>query len=261
MTEPAETTAARLPQRIDELDRQIAVAKAKLAPLKERTDAMNQQVVEVRKQLGELAERLTAFGAEVAAVQREIFDTDQVLDTVAAGLVDVRSETTNAVALEAAHQTLSSMFGEAFQVVSRFFDTAQRLGLVGKDIAEPRVIPPISPSPPTEEFQQEPFAVEELPIIEEQPVAEEVPVVEEPVAIEEPTVVEEPPVVEEPVNEAFLGATELADWQPPLETDELPLPPELPPLPNVSDTEDEDESDIKDVEDLLAGLSMPILTS
>ena len=258
MTEFAETTSARSSQRIDDLDCQIAVAKAKLAPLKDRTNAMNQQVVEVRKQLGELTERLTAFGAEVDAVQREIIDTGQVLDAVAVGLVDVRSETTNAAALEAAHQTLSSMFGEAFQVVSRFFETAQRLGLVGKDIAEPRVIPPISPLPPTEDFQQEPEA---LPIVEEQLVAEEASIVEEPDTVEEPTVAEEPPVVEEPASNAFLGATELADWQPPPETDELPLPPELPPLPDVSDTEDEDESDIKDVEDLLAGLSMPILTS
>ena len=221
MTEHTETTHAtdRLPRQIDDLDRQVAAAKAKLVPLKERIDTLSRHAVDVQKQLGELTERLTMFGTEVATVQQGVLEADQLFDAVSAGLADVRTEAGNAAALEATHQTLSTMFGEAFQVVSRFFETAQRLGLVGKDstISFPSSPPSLSPLP------------------EEMPTA-----------------------VEEPTKDACLDATELADWHANLETDDMPSPVAMPPLPDVSVADDETDNDIKDVEALLAGLSVPI---
>ena len=218
-----ETTPSpnRLPHQIDDLDRQIAAAKAKLASLKERTDSLDRHAEDAQKQLGELVERLTAFGAEVIAIQQEIIEADRLFDAVSVGLGDVRAEAGNAAVLEATHQTLSTMFGEAFQVVSRFFETAQRLGLVGKDAAIP--FPPYTPS------------LSPLPE-------------------------EAPSVVEEPPKDSFLNATELADWHATLETDGMPPPVAMPPLPDVSVTDSETDSNIKDVEALLAGLSTPIST-
>jgi len=254
MTELTEATssAVRSSQCVDELERQIAAARAKLVPLRERTESLNHQAVEVRKQLGELAERLTTFGAEVVAIHREILDTDEIIDSVVGGLDGVRTEISNAAAIETAHQTLSSMFGEAFQVVSRFFDTAQRLGLVGKDVVEIRTIAPIT-SPDTPEP-----VVDEPPVVKE-PVVEE-PVVEEPVITEESAVIEAPDVVEEPIVDSLPDSAELVDWSAPLETDNVLSPVELPPLPDISASEEEDDSDLKDVEALLAGLSTPIST-
>jgi len=245
MSEFAERTssAARSSQRVDELDHQIAAVRAKLTPLQERTESLNRQAVEVRKQLGEMAERLTAFGAEVVAVQREILDTDKIIDSVVGGLDGIRTEIANAAALEAAHQTLSSMFGEAFQVVSRFFDTAQRLGLVGKDVVGTRSIPSISTAVSTVASLQEPVTVDEAPVVEEAPV-----------------ITEEPVVAMEPIARSLPDAIKLSDWSAPLETDDMPPPVELPPLPDVSAAEDDDDSDLKDVEELLAGLSTPIST-
>ena len=227
MTDQTKTTS----DRIDDLDRLLTAAKAKLAPLKERTESLNEQSVVVRKQLGELVERLTAFSAEVAAVQQEVLDTDKIFDAVAIGLVDARGATERAANLEAANQTLSSMFGEAFQVVSRFFETAQRLGLVAKNTTEPD--PSVSLPP------------------------------QEPAACEEPKVVEETEyrLKGEPGASSFLDVKELADLQSSLPDATEVSPVELPQLPDVASNSDEEESDdIKDVEALLAELSVPIST-
>ena len=218
MTDHAETTS----DRIDAINRQIAAAKAKLAPLKERTDSLNEQAVDVCKQLGELTERLTTFCAEVVTVQQEVLAVDKIFDAVAVGLVDVTTAAERAVDLESANQTLSSMFGEAFQVVSRFFETAQRLGLVANDTAIPCPSVPL-PRP-------------------------------EPIAVEEPEVVEEP---EYRLNgNSFLDVAELANLQPSLPDVAEITPVELPQLNGTA--EEEENDDIKDVEALLAGLSEPI---
>ena len=214
MTEHAETTSAHLPQRIDDLDRQVTAAKTKLVLL---------------------VERLAAVEADVIAVRQELLDTHEIFNAVADTVADAKAVTGHAASLEAANQTLSSMFGEAFQVVSRFFETAQRLGLVGKDIVEaaPLSLPP--------------------PILQE-------PVGPEPVSLPEPMVAEEPPIVMESADDSFLGSAELADWSTPLDVVDLPPPVDLPPLPDISTPENEETSDIQDVEALLAELSMPIST-
>lgn len=275
-----------LEEHLNTLERQIVAAKEKLAPLGERTVKLNQHADAVRKQLSDLATILGAFEAEIAVVEKEIAGLSQVFDGVAQGLGQVRaeaqSEAGGTAELAAAHERITSMFSEAFPVVSRFFDTAKKLGLVAKDHS----LQAISNLEAAVDSKLTQHVEESIPVAEPiaEPVAEQIP---EPVVESLPTAVEhnEPEiaayehaamqhhpvehlhhVVEEPaehhaVKHSVPEIPTLADIDAALgKENDAETPVHLPPLPDVSVADEADNADSDAVEAMLADLSKPIST-
>lgn len=244
-------------EKLAAIEKEVAAVQPKMAPLTERIAALDQKITG-------FAQQLTGLAAESAAVRQDMELTRNSLARIQTLIGESKVESEQLVAGQEENQqrceTMTAVFGAAFQAVSQFFETAQRMGLTDQAKAvflasssaqtmptPPPVLskPPIPEPPPALEQP----SVPEQPIIPEPPVPE--PVVAVPV-IEEPPVMEsaemepdakEPPV-EEPIEDAPIGeeppAPESAlsesdfDSALPDAEESAPAPFSLPGLPDVA---------------------------
>ncbi len=239
-----------LEKHLNNLEQQITTAKGKLAPLAERTAKLNQHADAVRQHLASLTTILGAFETEISDVEKEIAGLGQLFDGVAQGLVTAKSEAGGNAEIAAAHAAVASMFTEAFPAVTRFFDTAKKLGLVAQDSSMPTVPKSMIAEPVASPTGDAVAKVSEVPEIPE-PIEAPAPEASVLGHNDEPQAVQ-PPVPEIPSLadiDAVLGNDH---------TEETPV--HLPPLPDVSAADAADDTDSEAVEAMLADLSKPIST-
>ncbi|MCL2005915.1 MAG: hypothetical protein FWG73_07085, partial [Planctomycetaceae bacterium] len=185
------------------IEREVAAIQPKMAPLTER-------IADLDKKISDFAQQITGFAEESASVKNDIELTQQSLTKILSLIGESKTESEQLVAGQEENiqrcETMTAVFGAAFQAVSQFFETAQRMGLA--DQAKAVFLAP-TPGQPLPAFPTALSAAlpETLPAIDAESIAEE-PASEEPAAEEVPT--EEPaveesafeePAVEEPVIE------------------------------------------------------------
>lgn len=118
---------------IASLESKIANLHAQWAPLSTRSDHLNRKVNDLLTQALEI-------GSEATAIHEEIVSVFASLESLATTVREAKSEGEQVDRQQQMDQqfreSMTSMFGEAFQVVSRFMDTAQRIGILDKEKAE-----------------------------------------------------------------------------------------------------------------------------
>ncbi len=228
----------------------------------EKLASAEKQIQEILEQWRPLAEQLSQLEQDHQTARETLNRLEQQnktlrddldsalpkLESVISILAESKTEGANLASKQEENEqlcsTLTGMFGEAFQVVSRFLDTAQKIGIIDKsktqeilaaaepatvgsaksesaalpEIAEPAVDEPVEEveeiSEPVEEVMDESVAEPQV----ETPIVEPEPIVAEPVVtasvVEEPAV--EEPVEDEPVEEAVEVDEEPVD-EPPTE--------------------------------------------
>ncbi len=249
-------------EKLSAVESQIAALRQKLEPLSVRAENLSQTAAGVAEQVKNFHEESSALLADVAAAQG-------IFTSILTAFGEVKSEGGQISARAEENQricdSMTTMFGETFQVVSRFLDTAKNLGIVkadkAKDILEPIkhscTVPPLplaatdkhsSLHPDTgaamERGEAEPAAVEplitefkpselpNLPETMESSASDECEQVDEAVT-EEP--IAEVPVVEEP--EEPVDAVESVE--PPTENEEMASP-------SLNESEDDPLADFLD---------------
>jgi len=194
-------------EKLAAIEKEIAAIQPKMEPITERIAALDQKVVGFAHQLTSLAE-------ESAAVKQDIELTRQSLTRIQTLIGESRAESEQLVAGQEENlqrcETMTAVFGAAFQAVSQFFETAQRMGLA--DQAKAVFLPPSS-VPAT-------FTLPQVPIAVPAPVSDFTPVA--PPASEsleaESSLPEQPSAVKEPVYNPDLPIPEpVAKTMPPTE--------------------------------------------
>lgn len=220
---------------MSKITEKLVAVENQIAQLREQCGPLTKKIAGLNTIIDDLSSRLKDLTQETLAIQGEIENVGQGLDSVSRILVDAKDEGADLinahVELTAKHAedeqlraSMTAMFGEAFQVVSRFMETAQRIGIVekdkigsfltaksegsGRDLTVHET-PPESVDISATECQT--VESEELPMVAEE-IVEETPAVEEPV-VEESTV--EETVAETGVTE--LGVNEPATVEPAIE--------------------------------------------
>ena len=226
-------------EKLAAIEKEVAAIQPKMAPLTERISALDQKVAD-------FAQQLTGIAEESASVKQDIELTQQCLARIQTLISESKVESEQLVAGQEENlqrcETMTAVFGAAFQAVSQFFETAQRMGLA--DQAKAVFLTPPSNSIPSAPIPAVPPASESPPAAPDEPVIEAAPA-EEP-AIPEPPMVETP----EPDNnqenmEAGSEATQCDQSNLPSD----PVTPAAPALPTVtSDPEFSSESQIESPE-------------
>lgn len=191
-------------EKLSFVESRINGLDAKLKPLTSKVEELQRNFEQCSGQLQEMASQWARITGEIATLNDE-------LTSVLPVFAEVKSESEQIAAKQQEddhlRDSMTQMFGEAYQVVSRFIDTAQKIGILDKEKGEQIVaVPKLEAETPVEvvapAVEAEP-AVDEIPepVVEAEPIAEEIPesVVEaEPIAEEIPEpVAETEPVVEE----------------------------------------------------------------
>ncbi|MDR3181490.1 MAG: hypothetical protein LBT89_00985 [Planctomycetaceae bacterium] len=231
-----------LVEKLAAVENEIIAAMPKMESLVNETDTFTQKLAAFAGQSSDIAEK-------AAVLRKEAADTQQCLRHIQTLITEVKADTEAFVASQENNQqrceTMTAVFGEAFQTVSRFFETAQRLGL-----AQSTSLPPALESEPVE-VPKPAAKIPEPAVVEPEPVAEiPEPVIVEPEPVEEisePVIVEPEPAVEEPEPVAEIPAA------PPL--------PDITAAPEDVSAETNDVSDIPDdmTENLTGNLDVPPL--
>ncbi len=209
------------------------------------------------RELSGVSETITRLSQESQAVRGEIGTARQGLEQVLAILAETKTEGADLTAKQEENEhlcnTLTSMFGEAFQVVSRFLETAQKIGIIDKNktqeildhaSATETIVEPVTDAPVVEEaiepVAEETVIEEAIEPIAAEPAVEEVvePITAEPVVEEAIEPIAEEPVVEDTVGEqlADILEDELPGTSSETETDLEP--PTMPGLPDVTSATD-----------------------
>ena len=113
-------------EKLAAIEKEVAVIQPKMMPLTERIADLDQKVAG-------LAEQLTGIAEESAAVKQDIELTRNGLARIQTLIGESKAESEQLVAGQEENlqrcETMTAVFGEAFQAVSKFFETAQRMGL------------------------------------------------------------------------------------------------------------------------------------
>ncbi|MDR1140332.1 MAG: hypothetical protein LBL62_01480 [Planctomycetaceae bacterium] len=236
-------------EKIVTIEEQVVFIQSKITPLTLKVETLNRKI-------DGFSGLLTEIVGETNAIQQEINSTQQSLELIQTLLAETKTEGEQISADQDEnkhlYESMTEMFGEAFQVVSRFFETAQKIGIVDKEkttnfLALQQQMIKTEPVAAVSEPISEPMI---LPVTEESVIEK----TSEPVA--EIQKLQESVIVEEPFN-LFDEIKELSDKNnietnfdepdtnsvskiPDLTTPDLPDVPEFPEsLPSVSDTETE----------------------
>jgi regulator of replication initiation timing len=131
-------------EKLAAIEKEIATIQPKMAPLTER-------IVDLDQKITHFARQLTSIAEESAAVKHDIELTRQSLSRIQTLIGESKVESEQLVAGQEANlqrcETMTAVFGAAFQAVSQFFETAQRMGLA--DQAQAIFLNPISAPMPT----------------------------------------------------------------------------------------------------------------
>ncbi|MDR2441367.1 MAG: hypothetical protein LBE12_18555 [Planctomycetaceae bacterium] len=198
-------------EKITVVEEQMALIQSKIIPLASKAEMLNQKIEKV-------SGLLTEITGETNMIQQEINSFQQILDSIRKLLAETKTEgeqiTADQDENKYLYESMTEMFGEAFQVVSRFFETARKIGIVDKEkvtnflalqqqIAKPETKPvtAISESTPklTPEPTPEPISEPIISSVTEEPVIEKTlePIVEIPNAPE----LQEPAITAETLNQ------------------------------------------------------------
>ena len=113
-------------EKLAAIEREVAAIQPKMLPLTERIADLDQKVAGFARQLVGVAE-------ESAAVKQDIELTRQSLARIQTLIGESRAESEQLVAGQEENQqrceTMTAVFGAAFQAMSQFFETAQRMGI------------------------------------------------------------------------------------------------------------------------------------
>ncbi|MDR0705474.1 MAG: hypothetical protein LBF88_10870 [Planctomycetaceae bacterium] len=119
-----------LVEKIVAVEEQIALIQSKMVPLTSKVEMLNRKIDGFSGLLAEIT-------GETKIIQQEINSTQQGLELIQTlvGKTKKEGEQIEADQNENKHlyESMTEMFGEAFQVVSRFFETAQKIGIVDKE--------------------------------------------------------------------------------------------------------------------------------
>jgi len=218
-------------EKLAAIEKEVAAIQPKMAPL-------TQRIADLDRKVAGFAQQLTGIAEESASVKQDIELTQQSLNRIQTLIGESKVESEQLVAGQEENlqrcETMTAVFGAAFQAVSQFFETAQRMGLADQakavflaPAAESASVPPVSPVadpipaapsvdglPPEAFPSSEPSAEEYLP---DEPIpavdsrAAEETAVEESVAEvpdEAEPMVPEPTLVEPPMEELPESAPE-----------------------------------------------------
>ena len=258
-------------EKLAAIEREVAAIQPKMAPLTERIDDLDQKVAGFARQLSGIAE-------ESAAVKQDIELTRQSLVRIQTLIGESKAESEQLVAGQEENQqrceTMTAVFGAAFQAMSQFFETAQRMGIA--DQAKAVFLSP--PSAPVES------ALPPLPIVPALPesVPPETQEADESTLSESdfestisgadaqefdsysipglPDVAAPPEIVHDDFDSA--GSDSEPNTEPSDEmASHLDVPPlnlAVPALPEQSESATAVESDEQEIEDLLASMMTPV---
>ena len=251
-------------EKLAAIEKEVAAIQPKMAPLTDRIADLDQKIAG-------FAQLLTGIAEESAAVKQDIELTRQSLARIQMliGESKVESEQLAAGQEESIQrcETMTAVFGAAFQAMSQFFETAQRMGLADQAKAVFQVPPIVSLEAKTLEAKTpvpEP-AVEKKPL--EEPSITESDLIESDFDMatsnaedaggitgavpELPDVATIPEMVDTDADSDIEPSSEMASQ---LELPPLNLSTHAPPEPSPV-TENADDEDI---EAMLAALSAPI---
>ncbi|MDR1289803.1 MAG: hypothetical protein LBK06_01230 [Planctomycetaceae bacterium] len=106
---------------------QLNELRAKFAPLSERVDKLNRKA-------DSIAQSVTELVNEIIEVKNIVDGSANVFDSIIGTLGDVEKESEqinrNIDENNELRESMTSIFGEAFSVVSRFIDTAKHIGII-----------------------------------------------------------------------------------------------------------------------------------
>ena len=213
-------------EKLAAIEKEIAAIQPKMQPITERIDVLDQKVAGFAQQLTSLAE-------ESAAVKQDIELTRQCLTRIQTLIGESKAESEQLVAGQEENlhrcETMTAVFGAAFQAMSQFFETAQRMGLADQAKAvfltpssAPATLPlPSVPSPaipaPVSDVAPAAPPVFESPVQKPQPLPPEEPADKPsppiPEAVAEAAQTEEP-IGEEPVNESSVNEESVSELPP-----------------------------------------------
>ncbi|MDR0610937.1 MAG: hypothetical protein LBG58_12555 [Planctomycetaceae bacterium] len=178
-----------LVEKIVAVEERIVLLKSKMTPLTSKVEMLNQKIDGFSGLLAEIT-------GETNTIQQEINSAQQGLEMIQTLINEIKMEgeqiTANQNENKHLYESMTEMFGEAFQVVSRFFETAQKIGIVDKE-----------KTPDFRIFQQQSIPTESavslsepvIPSVTKEPMIEQIsePVVESPQLpeISEPAIVRE----------------------------------------------------------------------
>jgi hypothetical protein len=157
---------------------------------------------------------LTEITCETNTVQQEINSFQQTLESIRKLLAETKTEGEQISADQDEnkylYESMTEMFGEAFQVVSRFFETARKIGIVDKEkvtnfltlqqqIVKPETKPVTAISEPTPKPISESISEPIISSVTEEPVTEKTsePIVE----ISNASELQEPTSIDETLNQ------------------------------------------------------------
>jgi len=177
-------------EKLAAVEKEVAAIQPKMAPL-------TQRIADLDRKVAGFAQQLSGIAEESAAVKQDIELTQQSLIRIQTLIGESRVESEQLVAGQEENlqrcETMSAVFGAAFQAVSQFFETAQRMGLA--DQAKAVFLPPALESEPVSESMSDPEL--EQPV-EKNSNEDTIPTEEPP--IEEPNI-PDPPTMETPIME------------------------------------------------------------
>jgi len=188
-------------EKLAAIEKEVAAIQPKMAPLTERIADLHHKVTGFTQQLADLA-------AESVAVKQDVELTQQSLIKIQTLIGESKVESEQLVAGQEENQqrceTMTAVFGAAFQAMSQFFETAQQMGLA--DQAKAVFLAPSSP----------PASLPPLSV----PVA--------------PPVVPDPPVQKSPITESVLSESDFDSAIPDTGEMEETAPWSVPGLPDVA---------------------------
>ncbi|MDR2115340.1 MAG: hypothetical protein LBP87_03055 [Planctomycetaceae bacterium] len=229
-------------EKIVVVEEQVALIQTKIVPLASKVETLNQKVEGFSGLLAEIT-------GETNAIQQEINSFQQGLEAIRKLLAETKTEGEQIFADQDKnkylYESMTEMFGEAFQVVSRFFETAQKMGIVDKEKATNFLT-----------LQQQIAKPETKPVdVVSEPISEQITV---PII---PSVTEESDIEETSENVAEISKTqELPESQEQAIADEIPeafIDTEIKELPDENktemisaETEPEKETEIESVSEI-----------
>lgn len=116
-------------EKLSGVEEQIRTLRTKIDPLAEKADGLKSFVDDISSRVKTAEQESGQLVDELNGMRSGIDSLLSVLSEANAEGVQIDAKQKESQEL---HDSLTEMFGEAFQVVSRFFDTAQKLGLVDK---------------------------------------------------------------------------------------------------------------------------------
>jgi len=251
-------------EKLAAIEKEVAAIQPKMVPLTQRIADLDQKVAGFAKQLTGIAE-------ESAAVKQDIELTQQSLTRIQTLIGESKVESEQLVAGQEENlqrcETMTAVFGAAFQAMSQFFETAQRMGLADQAKAvflvpaseAASVQPVLSGVLPNSEVLPTPSVAEELPpdwegvseetesTVEESAVAGSSaaePVIPEPPAMEMPETEPETEPVAESATESVLSESDFDSAMSGTGNEE-PASWSVPGLPDVAALPEMEETDVE----------------